>query len=116
MKILCVGYRDWAIKIYKNLIIKKKNKIFLHYTKSHLEKKISKISPDVILFYGWSWKIKEKIFKNYRCFMLHPSPLPKYRGGSPLNWQLINCENEFGISVIKINHKVIHPYFNCHNQ
>ena len=32
--------------------------------------------------------------------------LPKYRGGSPLNWQLINCEKKFGISVIKMNKKI----------
>ena len=32
--------------------------------------------------------------------------LPKYKGGSPLNWQLINCEKKFGISVIKMNKKI----------
>ena len=36
----------------------------------------------------------------------HAGILPKYRGGSPLNWQLINCEKMFGISVIKINHEI----------
>ena len=103
MKILCVGYRDWAIKIYKNLIVKKKNKLFLHYTRSNLEKKISKINPDIILFYGWSWKIKEKIFKNYRCFMLHPSLLPKYRGGSPIQNQIIRGEKMSAVTIFKIN-------------
>ena len=36
----------------------------------------------------------------------HAGILPKYRGGSPLNWQLINCEKIFGISVVKINHEI----------
>ena len=103
MKILCVGYRDWAIKIYKNLIVKKKNKLFLHYTRSNLEKKILKINPDIILFYGWSWKIKEKIFKNYKCFMLHPSLLPKYRGGSPIQNQIIRGEKMSAVTIFKIN-------------
>ena len=61
MKILCVGYRDWAIKIYKNLNLNKKKKIYFHCTRSGLNKKISKLSPNIILFYGWSWKIEEKI-------------------------------------------------------
>ena len=30
-------------------------------------------------------------------------PLPKYRGGSPLNWQIINGEKYIGISLIKMN-------------
>ena len=33
---------------------------------------------------------------------LHAGPLPEYRGGSPLNWQMINGENYIGISVIKM--------------
>ena len=36
----------------------------------------------------------------------HAGMLPKYKGGSPLNWQLINCEKKFGISVIKMNKKI----------
>lgn len=34
---------------------------------------------------------------------LHAGPLPQYRGGSPLNWQIINGESEAGISVIRID-------------
>ena len=33
---------------------------------------------------------------------LHAGSLPKYRGGSPLNWQIINGEKKLGISVIKM--------------
>lgn len=33
---------------------------------------------------------------------LHAGPLPEYRGGSPLNWQMINGENYIGISIIKM--------------
>jgi methionyl-tRNA formyltransferase len=32
---------------------------------------------------------------------LHAGRLPQYRGGSPLNWQLMNGEDEAGISVIR---------------
>jgi methionyl-tRNA formyltransferase len=33
----------------------------------------------------------------------HAGILPKYRGGSPLNWQIINGEKKFGITTIKMN-------------
>ena len=46
-----------------------------------------------------------KVFKG-NLFNYHCGDLPKYRGGSPLNWQLINCEKNFGISVIKMNDKI----------
>jgi methionyl-tRNA formyltransferase len=31
---------------------------------------------------------------------LHGGPLPRYRGGSPLNWQILRGEREIGISVM----------------
>jgi methionyl-tRNA formyltransferase len=37
---------------------------------------------------------------------LHPSLLPKYRGAAPLNWTIINGEQETGITIIKISQKV----------
>ncbi len=33
----------------------------------------------------------------------HAGRLPQYRGGSPLNWQIINGEAEAGISVIRMD-------------
>ena len=37
---------------------------------------------------------------------LHAGPLPHYKGGSPLNWQIINGERKIGLSIIKINQKI----------
>ena len=34
---------------------------------------------------------------------LHGGRLPEYRGGSPLNWQIINGERRLGISVIRVD-------------
>lgn len=34
---------------------------------------------------------------------LHAGRLPAYRGGSPLNWQIINGEAEAGVSVIRVD-------------
>lgn len=103
MKILCVGYRDWAIKIYKNLKKTKKHKVYFHFKKKLLNKKILKLKPNIILFYGWSWIIKKNIYNKFSCFMLHPSPLPKYRGGSPIQNQIINGEKKSAVTIFKIN-------------
>ena len=63
---------------------------------------------DIALSCGFPLIFKKSIIDLPRMGFLncHAGILPKYRGGSPLNWQLINCEKSFGISVIKINHKI----------
>ena len=103
MKILCITYRDWAKQIYQRLKEDKKNKVYFHFTKTGLDKKILNISPKIILFYGWSWKIKKNIFSKYNCFMLHPSPLPKFRGCSPLQNQIVRGKKISAVTIFKIN-------------
>ena len=67
-------------------------------------KEIKSYSPSFLIVAGFSQIFKKEIIKipKYGVLNLHAGPLPKYRGGSPLNWQLINGEDEIGISVIKM--------------
>lgn len=101
MKILCIGYRDWSIEIYERL--KKENKKhsfkIIKSTDNSYISNIQKFNPELILFYGWSNKIDKEIVSQYKCLMLHPSPLPKYRGGSPIQNQIINGEKKSAISI-----------------
>ena len=101
MKILCIGYRDWSIEIYNKLKRQNKNHDFLiiETVEDSYVPKIKKFNPDMILFYGWSNIIKKEIVDQYKCLMLHPSPLPKYRGGSPIQNQIINGEKKSAISI-----------------
>ena len=100
MKLIGIGYRKWAIEIYKNISKKKKIKIF--QTKKIPIKKINKINPDYIFFYGWSWKVSNTIQK-YKCIMLHPSKLPKFAGGSPIQNQIIRNVNNSAITIFRMN-------------
>ena len=93
MKILCVGYRDWALSLYDRLGQESNCELLIVRNRQEYSKVvIDKFQPDLILFYGWSWKVETSIIKKYKCIMLHPSPLPKYRGGSPIQNQIINGE------------------------
>ena len=47
------------------------------------------IIPDVILNYP-----------KYGCINVHGSLLPKYRGGAPIHWAIINGEKETGITIM----------------
>jgi len=40
------------------------------------------------------------------CLGIHPSALPMYRGGAPLNWQLVEGKQEIGVSCFFLSKKV----------
>jgi methionyl-tRNA formyltransferase len=105
MKILYYGYRDWSFNIYKLLVDKfPEHQILLSSSKEMVNLNfIESFKPDLILFYGWSWKIKLEIINKYFCVCLHPSKLPEYRGGSPIQNQLINYVEESAVTLFKMN-------------
>ncbi len=97
------AYRDWAWNILHHCgqqpgvdmaIFRKPEKVTLE--------NIQRYNPDIVLFYGWSWKVPSEIIKRYLCLCLHPSPLPKYRGGSPLQHQILNGEAMSAISIFRM--------------
>tara|TARA_B100000287_G_scaffold51856_1_gene45801 strand:- start:2491 stop:3159 length:669 start_codon:yes stop_codon:yes gene_type:complete len=101
--ILICGYRDWAFDLYCNVskcVID--NCVYLD-DKDMLDTMIDEYEPTMIFFIGWSWIIKDDIINNYQCICLHPSPLPKYRGGSPIQHQIINGEVESAVTLFKMD-------------
>jgi methionyl-tRNA formyltransferase len=104
-KILCVGYREWALNIY-NKIAQNYNDGDVTIIASHDEYNdffVKEYNPDFILFYGWSWMVSEDIISNYKCIMLHPSKLPKYRGGSPIQNQIIRGVKKSAVTLFIMN-------------
>ena len=50
---------------------------------------IKKINPKLIFFPDWSWIIPNEIVQKYQCVCFHESNLPKFRGSSPIQNQII---------------------------
>lgn len=44
----------------------------------------------MILFTGWSWIVDQKTLNQCLCLGIHPSDLSCYRGGSPIQHQIID--------------------------
>lgn len=117
--ISCLKYLNTKKVQIKNIIISEKNlnpkvidflnknKIKFITIKNLKSQKILRIldKTDLGLVCGFPHIFKEFQFNipKYGLINLHAGKLPKYRGGSPLNWQIINNEKYFGISVIKID-------------
>lgn len=129
MNVIFAGYRQWSYDILIHLL-KAESKIwsiesvltpphpeapFKGSGLKHIEfnpqsssdpynlKKIAELNPKVILFYGWSWMVPKILFSRYTCLALHTSPLPKYRGGSPLQHQIIAGEEKSATSIFRID-------------
>ena len=104
MKILFVGHREWAKKIYNDI---ENNydceSLYIASNQDLTLDSVKAFNPDLILFYGWSWMVEEQIINHYTSLMLHPSPLPKYRGGSPIQNQIINGETKSAVSIFIMN-------------
>ena len=68
-------------------------------------KKIKNNQTDLNILCGFPYILnKEMIYSAKKgTINLHGGMLPKYRGGSPLNWQIINGEKFVGISIVKIS-------------
>ena len=106
MRIIFIcGYRDWSEKIYKKLDRNYSNDVkFIYVTEGDdLYEFVGRYKPEIIFFIGWSWIIDKNIIENNKCICLHPSPLPKYRGGSPLQHQIINGEKESAVTLFRMS-------------
>jgi len=66
---------------------------------------LKKNKIDINLLCGFPYILKRFVIESakFGTLNLHAGKLPKYRGGSPLNWQIINDEKNIGISVIKVD-------------
>lgn len=100
MKIACIGYRDWALNIYDRLASTSDHIFLIFRNKSQFDADVlNDFKPDLILFYGWSWIVSSDLLDSYTCLMLHPSPLPRYRGGSPIQNQIIAGEKSSMVTI-----------------
>jgi methionyl-tRNA formyltransferase len=107
-KVLCVGYREWALNIYSKIAQNYKDgdvRVIESYDE-YCNSLVKEYNPDFVLFYGWSWMIDKDIIGDYKCIMLHPSKLPKYRGGSPIQNQIIRGEKDSAVTLFIMNEKM----------
>mgnify|MGYP000901090949 CR=1 FL=1 len=67
-------------------------------------KKLKTIGPDCIVVIAYGQILKNEILNlpKYKCINVHASLLPKYRGAAPINWAIINGENETGITIMRM--------------
>jgi methionyl-tRNA formyltransferase len=66
---------------------------------------LKSINPDIVFVAAYGKILPKEILDipKYGCINVHASILPKYRGAAPINWSLINGEEETGITIMKMD-------------
>lgn len=87
------SYRQFSQRTSKSLRILSKG--------FGLRETIAELSPDLCIVVGWYWVLAHELLRmvSEGWLGIHASLLPKYRGGAPLVWAIINGETESGVSL-----------------
>ena len=109
IKVIFLSKRYLKKNIYKSFKNKKfKCQIINKVNSKKVYDRIKKDKIDINLIAGFPYIFKNKLINSSRfgTMNLHAGRLPQYKGGSPLNWQIINNEKKIGVSIIKVNEKI----------
>ena len=97
MKYIIVTKKIWNKKSFEKI----DKKIFILNKINN--QKIKKINPNIIFFIHWSKLIKESLFNKYLCIQFHSSDLPKGRGGSPIQNQILLNLSKTKLTAFKVS-------------
>jgi methionyl-tRNA formyltransferase len=112
-----ISYSKQKVKNFNYYNLKKiadEFKIPYYEVRSTKEKKtkyfkiLKELNLDIMLFLGWYYMVPESIrrLSKYGAWGIHASLLPKYAGGAPLVWALINGEKKTGVSLFRMENGV----------
>ena len=79
--------------------------LIISKSKSMTHEIVKEYQPDLCFVNGWYQLLLEETLAipKFGVIGIHHSLLPKYRGGSPLVWQIINNEKELGSSIFYLD-------------
>ncbi len=96
--------RDSYLNDFKEL--SEKNNFFFDVISNdkQVESYIKKLKPEILIVCGYYKIISKEIISLFKlgAWGVHNSLLPKYRGGAPLVWQIINNEKVLGSTIFKL--------------
>lgn len=65
---------------------------------------LNEIKPDILIVVAYGQILRKSVLDipKIDSINVHASLLPKYRGAAPINWSIINGEEETGVTIMKI--------------
>jgi len=95
--------RPWTRQLI-NSLDNEEHEIF--YSSLISQELIENIGPDWIFFFHWSEIVPKTIYKNYKCCVIHTGNLPKARGGSPLQNQILEGVTDTQVNIIEMSGEI----------
>lgn len=92
-------------KAYRGVLLRYPDAIFVGRP-DELDKVLAKYLPEYVFFVFWSWKIPEDIISYFKCVSFHASDLPKFRGGSPIQNQIMAGLEETKITAFRTSNEM----------
>jgi len=106
MTFLFCAYRDWSLELYEKLLKKYPNIVLIKSPKKLTYSKVKILNPKLIFFPDWSWIVPKNIIDNFTCVCFHESNLPKFKGGSPIQNQIIRGIKKTKTTAFLMNEKL----------
>lgn len=107
--VVFAGYRDWADRILEMLTVRCGGMEFVRVDSPEaLSAAIDGEQPGLVLLAGWSWILPEAELEKQPVFGLHPSDLPDYAGGSPIQHQIIDGVRDSKLTLFRLTPKLDH--------
>ena len=109
IKIIFLSKRYLKKNVYKSFKNEKfKCQIIDNVNSKKVYERIKNDDIDINIIAGFPYIFKNRLINSssFGTINLHAGKLPQYRGGSPLNWQIINNEKKIGVSISRIDEKI----------
>ena len=86
----------------KEVAIKNNIEVFQPVRIKEDYQKILDAKPDIIVTAAYGQIIPKEVldYPKYKCVNVHASLLPKYRGGAPIHWAIINGDEYAGVTIM----------------
>ena len=94
---------EWSKSLVDTLTRKKMN---ITWIKECSKEILEQLSPTWVFFFHWSEIVKKEIFENYRCVVVHTGKLPRCRGGSPIQNQILEKINLTDVNLLTMESSV----------
>ena len=107
MKCLFVSKDNlWSRELFDKIVLTHADIDWLWLSDSIDYSTVEKIDPTWVFFFHWSKIVSNDILSKFKCVTMHTSNLPDYRGGSPLQHQIMSNVIETRVNAIKMTNDV----------
>lgn len=95
-EVIIVGYRDWARDLARLLAPS--------YAVTFLDHVVRPADHQIVFLAGWSEIVPLDVYyQTPSVYVLHPSALPAYRGGSPIQHQIMDGLDESAVTIFRLD-------------